>query len=386
MIVRKIEWPDTFKELNKIFYMNIGIVGVGLLGGSLAAILKQKYGSKVSIFAFSSHNTLAKAKETGFYSGYHTYDELSSKTSNLDFIFLCAPIKIIVSHIEILAQNPLFERKVVITDIGSTKKHIMDCAEKYFGKRTDVCYIGGHPMTGNEFSGIEAADPTLYENAIYVITPTDSTPNDLLNRYIDLVKDIGAIPMIMNADKHDKVVAGISHLPQMLATGLVDLISKEEHVGLSKTLSAGGFRDMTRIASSQYKMWADIISTNKQNIEFMIDSYISELKYIKQSLQDGEIEKIFENARATRADIPLSRKGLMISYFEITVRVLDEPGTLLKISTILADNGINIKDISVQKSRENAGGHFRLGFDTELSRTQAIELLQLKGYSASSAE
>lgn len=361
--------------------MNIGIVGVGLLGGSLAAILKQKYGNTVSITAFSSDHTLEKAKRTGYYSEYFTYNQLSTNSSHLDFIFLCSPIGVIASHIEMLSDSKPFNNKVIVTDIGSTKNYLMACAQKAFSNRQDICFIGGHPMTGNEFKGIDAADPTLYENAIYVLTPTDNTPNDLLNKYLDLVKEIGAIPMIMDSEKHDRVVAGISHLPQMLATGLVDLISKEEHVGLSKTLAAGGFRDMTRIASSQYKMWEDIVNTNKANIEQMIDSYIAELQIIKQSIHNGGLDAIFENARNIRAEIPAGRKGLLMSYFEITVRVHDEPGTLLKISTILAEQNINIKDISVQKNREYDGGHFRLGFESDDFRKQAIGLLLSKGYS-----
>lgn len=366
--------------------MNIGIVGVGLLGGSLAAILKQKYGTSVSITAFSSENTLEKAKLTGYYNDYFTYNQLTTEAYELDFIFLCSPIKIIASHIVALAQAAPFKKQVVITDIGSTKSYLMSCAHEAYKDRQDICFIGGHPMTGNEFRGIEAADPTLYENAIYVLTPTDSTPNDLLNKYLDLVKAIGAIPMIMDAEKHDRVVAGISHLPQMLATGLVDLISKEEYVGLSKTLAAGGFRDMTRIASSQYKMWDDIVSTNQVNIEQMIDCYITELQIIKQSITTGGLDAIFENARNVRSEIPAGRKGLLMSYFEITVRVHDEPGTLLKISTILAEQNINIKDISVQKNREHDGGHFRLGFESDDFRKEAIDLLLSKGYSAVSVD
>jgi len=361
--------------------MNVGIVGVGLLGGSLAAALKIKYGNDVSISAFSSPQTLEKAKSTGYYSDYYSYNELLVCSSHLDFIFLCSPIKVIASHIELLAKTPTFQKKVIITDIGSTKKFIMDIAANSFQNRSDICFIGGHPMTGNEFNGIEAADATLFENALYVMTPTDATPNESLNRYIELIKVVGAIPLIMDAGKHDRVVAGISHLPQMLATGLVDLISKEENVGLSKTLSAGGFRDMTRIASSQYKMWEDIVSTNQTNIELMIDLYISELLLIKQSITNGCLVDIFENARNVRAEIPTATKGLMISNFEITVKVHDEPGVLLNISTALAEKNINIKDISVQKNREFDGGHFRLGFESDFHRKQAVDILSSIGYS-----
>jgi prephenate dehydrogenase len=361
--------------------MKIGIVGVGLLGGSLAVALKNKFGSGISLFAFSSPRTLEKASSLGIFSGCADYEQLTQVciSQQLDFVFLCTPIKVIEAHLAAIAKAS-YPNRLVVTDIGSTKGQLMDTAGKLLGGREDVHFIGGHPMTGNEFSGIDAADPLLYENAIYVLTPTKQTPNDLLNTYIDLVKGIGAIPLIMEAHKHDKIVAGISHLPQMMATGLVDLISKQEHAELHKMLSAGGFRDMTRIASSQYRMWEDIIDTNKHNIELLVDKYIEELHTIKYALHSGGLDKIFQNAKDTREAIPKSKHGLLMPHFEIMVSVRDEPGTLLRISTILAEKGINIKDIRVQNSRELQGGHFLLGFGTEENRQQAAKLLIEEGY------
>lgn len=363
--------------------MKIGIVGVGLLGGSLASALKIVYKEKVSVIAFSSPRTLEKAKQTGIYSDFYTYDDLQTNSADLDIIFLCSPIKVIASHIQTLAKALPFDKQVIVTDIGSTKAHVMSVAKEAFKDRSDICFIGGHPMTGNEFKGIDAADPLLYENSIYVITPTETTPNELIHKYIDVIKDIDAIPILMDAEKHDRVVAGISHLPQMLATGLVDLISKEESPSLSKTLSAGGFRDMTRIASSQYKMWEDIIETNKTNIKSLIDLYIEQLQLMKSAVDTNGLEEIFENARKTRDQIPKSANGLITPAFELKVRVHDAPGTLLRISTVLSENNINIKDISVQKNRELDGGHFLLTFENSSQRLNAKSLLEQQGYKIS---
>jgi prephenate dehydrogenase len=252
----------------------------------------------------------------------------------------------------------------------------MEC----FAGREDLVFVGGHPMAGSEFRGIDANDPFLYENAIYVVTPMPHTPDMYVNKLIGLVKRVGAIPLIMEPSKHDRVAAGISHLPQMMASGLVDMISKEENSTLSKTLCAGGFRDMTRIASSHYRMWKDIIYTNKDNIFDMIDNYIVELQQVKAAIEEGSLEDIFENARITRDAIPKGTRGIIQPNFEIMVRIPDEPGMLLKISTILAEENINIKDINIQRNRENEGGQFRLGFDTMSDCESAVKHLQFKGF------
>lgn len=366
--------------------MKIGIVGVGLLGSSLAAALKEKFGADVTITAFSSPRTLDKAKRTGVFEEYYSYDEIPSAADGHDIIFLCSPIMVIMEHIKTLGSIPELKKSLVVTDIGSTKRKIMEVAHNAFGNRGDMYFIGGHPMTGNEFRGIDAMDKYLYENAIYILTPFQDTPDEYVNRLLDIIKVIGALPIIMEPSKHDKVVAGISHLPQLLATGLVDLISKEENPALSKTLCAGGFRDMTRIASSQYKMWQDIISTNKENIFEMIDSYINELSFIKQSILNNTLEPVFDNAAHTRDSIPKGAKGVIVPAWEAKVRVSDKPGTLLQISTILAEEDINIKDIRVEKNRELEGGHFRLAFGSESDRSKAVNLLQFKGFYARELE
>jgi len=346
----------------------------------MAAALKGKLKNEVEITAFSSERTLEKAQQMNLFNGFHTYNEIPDNLDGLDIIFLCSPIMVIMEHIEMIARSKRLSKPVVITDVGSTKRQIMATAEKYFAGRPDLVFIGGHPMAGSEFRGIDANDPFLYENAIYVVTPTPQTPDEYVTKLLSIVKLVGAIPLIMEPAKHDKVAAGISHLPQMMASGLVDMIAKEENATLSKTLCAGGFRDMTRIASSHYRMWKDIIETNKDNIFDMIDAYIGELQLVKESINKNTLEAIFENARLTRDAIPKGTRGIIQPNFEILVRIPDEPGMLLKISTIMAEENINVKDIAIQRSRENEGGQFRLGFGTLADCEKAVNLLQSQGF------
>jgi prephenate dehydrogenase len=367
--------------------MKIGIVGVGLLGSSLAVALKNKLQDKIEITAFSSESTLEKARAMNLFAGFHSYNEISTAIDGLDLLFLCSPIKVILEHIERISEAPALSKPIIITDVGSTKRLIMEKAEKCFAQRKDIIFIGGHPMAGNEFKGIDANDKSLYENAIYVVTPTPQTEDEHVSKLLDIVKLVGAIPLILDPIKHDRAVAGISHLPQMMASGLVDMISKEDNAELSKTLSAGGFRDMTRIASSQYRMWEDIVETNKDNIFDLIDAYITELTFIKDSIKNKSLDGIFENARNTRDLIQKGKKGLLQQQlFEIFVRIPDEPGMILKISTIVAEENLNIKDISIQQSREQDGGQFRLGFATLADSEKAVECLTKQGYFAKTIE
>ena len=367
--------------------MIIGSVGVGLLGSSLAVALKDTLKKEIEIYAFSSEQTLQKARQMDVFSGFYSYNDITTSIDGLDILFLCSPIKVIIEHIKTISTAPALSDKLIITDVGSTKRQIMETAEKAFAHRNDMIFIGGHPMAGNEYRGIDANDKSLYENAIYALTPSPKTEDEHVSKLLYIIKQVGAIPLIVNPVKHDRAVAGISHLPQMMASGLVDMISKEENAELAKILSAGGFRDMTRIASSQYKMWEDIVDTNKDNIFELIDTYISELTQIKDAIQNKTLEPIFENARNTRELIQKGKRGLLLqTVFEIFVRIPDQPGMLLKISTILAEANLNIKDISIQHSREQDGGQFRLGFATISESEQAVDLLLAKGFYAKTIE
>ena len=366
--------------------MRIGIVGVGLLGGSLAAALKNTWGNEVELTAISSERTLAKARKLPIFSNVYTYEAITEAAQQLDVLYLCTPILTILDHIKLLSHTPALSSTLVISDVGSTKQVIMQAAEEALGHRSDMVFIGGHPMAGSEFKGIDAIEPSLYENAIYVLTPPANAHDEHVNRLLNIVKAVGAIPIVMEPSRHDRVAAGISHLPQMMATGLVDYISKDDNVALSKTMAAGGFRDMTRIASSQYKMWADIVATNKLNILDMIDGYINQLNLMKEAIENNSLEPMFDNAARTRDSIPKGTKGMMQSYYDIRISVQDKPGTILRVSTILAEENINIKDISVIKSREREGGHFLLSFATEQDCITAEKLLQFHGYYARKVE
>ena len=268
-----------------------------------------------------------------------------------------------------------------MTDVGSTKLKIVETASRYFsGNRY---FMGGHPMTGSEGRGIENADTLLFENSVYILTPQQNIPDAITRNLGNLLESIGAKVLFIDPATHDKVAAGISHLPQILAVSLVNLISNyEQDSPLFLKLAAGGFRDMTRIASSPYDIWKDILNTNHEKLAEFIDEFITVLRTNQKHLNDDVLSKAFQEAAHHRLSIPRDTKGFLRPHYDLSIRVEDKPGVIAEISTALAAEHINIKDIEVLKVREGDSGTIRISLETPEDREQAQIILKKIGYSS----
>jgi len=358
----------------------VAIYSVGLLGGSIGAGLK-KSGFGGRIIGLSSDAALKTALELGLIDEGYPYSDLLKVIPQVDLLILCSPILAIVKTIEALGAMPL-PQGLVITDIGSTKKVIMDAAQKHLPQ--SVRFIGGHPMAGSEKSGPGASDPYLFQNAVYVLTPEsekDARAAAALAGFFQ--KFLGCRAAIFDAAKHDSIAAAVSHLPHILASALA--LSANEHekrVNGTLSLAAGGFRDMTRIASAHYDIWHDIFSTNKGAIIPLIDSYINILNDMKENLANDKLKESFEAAKRIRDSISFSNKGFIGQMSEILVMAKDQPGVIASISALLANESINIKDIEVLKVREGEGGTIRLAFESEEVANQAVSVLNSHGFQA----
>ncbi|MDR2579304.1 MAG: prephenate dehydrogenase/arogenate dehydrogenase family protein [Chitinispirillales bacterium] len=302
----------------------VAIYSVGLLGGSIGAGLK-KSGYDGKIIGLSSENGLKTATELGLIDDGYPYSELSKIVQQTDLLILCSPILTIVKTIEALGAMDL-PPGLVITDIGSTKKVIIDAAQKHLPPR--VRFIGGHPMAGSEKSGPAASDPRLFQNAVYALTPArdgDAQITDALAGFLQ--KFLGCRTILLDPAKHDTVVAAVSHLPHILASALV-LCAYEQEKNIAGTLAfaASGFRDTTRIASARYDIWHDIFSTNKDAIIPLIDSYIRILNDMKKSLADDALKDDFENARQIRNFIFSNKNGGLPTALDNTVIQTKETG------------------------------------------------------------
>lgn len=357
----------------------ITIYSVGLLGGSLGLALKNS-GFKGKIIGLSSAASIESAKNLGCIDEGYPYSELDRIIAGTDLLFLCSPINAIIKTIEQISSISLPDN-LIITDVGSTKQQIMAAAQKL---PSNVHFIGGHPMAGSEKSGPSASDPYLFQNAIYVLTPSTGTASEkehFLATFLE--KYLRCRTLFLNPAIHDKIAATVSHLPHLLAVALVCLAQEmENRTPGTLTLAAGGFRDMTRIASASYEMWHDILFTNKVEVEALLDSYVKILQEIKISLKQDSLRSYFEKSGTTRSRIPMANKGFINKLSEVLVLAKDQPGFIAGLTGTLAQNNINIKDIEVLKVREGEGGTIRLAFENQMIARNAVSLLNQNGFPA----
>lgn len=357
----------------------ITIYSVGLLGGSLGLALKNS-GFKGKITGLSSPANLEIAGKLGCIDEGFSYDSLEHVIKDTDILFLCSPIGAIIETINQLSTMSLPEG-LLVTDVGSTKQRIVEAARAL---PPHVHFTGGHPMAGSEKSGPSTSDPYLFQNAIYVLTPQSGNPEEKERNLAELLEHyLGCRTLFLSPETHDKIVATVSHVPHLLAVALVCLAEKMEiQVPGTLTLAAGSFHDMTRIASSSYPMWHDILSTNRSAIEPLLDSLISILSDIKSGLCRDSLKEYFERSGEVRSMITPSSKGFLRRLSEVLVHAKDQPGFIAELSSLLAKKNINIKDIEVLKVREGEGGTIRLAFENSDTARDAIELLRRNGFSA----
>lgn len=239
--------------------MKIGIVAIGLIGGSILKSLSQR--EDLEIFVVSRNlQSLEKAKE---YTN-NVSTELTS-LNDCDVIFTCTPIGNTLETLD--ALEPIAKKSCIVTDVSSVKEFVMK-------KQRPYIFIGSHPMAGTENSGFDASFKELFERAKWVITPSKGTPEKELHTLKSIIEIIGAKPIICDAAKHDKAVALISHMPMLISQAIFDCASEND---LALSLASSGFRDMTRLAMSNTNMANDMLIYNKENIEKACDDMILSL-------------------------------------------------------------------------------------------------------------
>lgn len=358
-------------------FQKICIIGTGLIGSSLALAFRRHQIGEF-IWGVDKSEIIDSLEKSNIVDQVAPLTELVHIIPQADLIILAAPIKHILNLIPRISE--MAAPGTLVTDVGSTKQQIVRVARMFF--HSGVTFLGGHPMAGSERSGHLAADPFMFENCYYVLTPTIDTPLDVVNSFSNIIEKIGAKVLLLDAAVHDRIAASVSHLPQILAVSLVNLLrTYQQKNPYYLKMAAGGFRDMTRIASSPFSIWEDICESNKSNISQLIDKFIAELEMMKQYFKDDHVPvdmlgNYFEAAARTRLSIPHDTKGFLKPLFDLTVVVRDEPGVIAKISSICYDKGINIRDIEVLKVRLWEGGTIRLAFETEPDRLNARRLLE----------
>jgi prephenate dehydrogenase len=354
---------------------NISIIGLGLIGGSIAKALKQA-SSPLFIKAFDRKEVLKKAlKEKVIDQSLNSIDEAKDS----DIIFLCMPTEESLNNFIQLA--PALNEGTIISDVCGVKGAFQEEWQKIKSKGV---YIGGHPMTGKETSGYNSSDPFLFENAVYIVSAFAKEVKGI-KEFLSIVKSLGARVRFLDPYLHDKVISKVSHLPQLLSVALVNSVTENGNGGEINYLdfAAGGFRDMTRIASSSFDIWEAVLKLNQGEIINAIEALNKKMTQIEELLQNGDMKALsllFQSARTKRDVIPKNTKGFINPLFDVFVYVEDKAGVLYKLSTLMFKNNINIKDVEILKIREGTGGTMRLSFENKEVAEKAQQLIEQAGF------
>jgi prephenate dehydrogenase len=355
----------------------IAFIGLGLIGGSIARGIKREAPDAKIMAYMRTRSRLDKAKEEGIVDVI--LDGIGKELSECDFIFLCTPVEYNADYLSKI--QPFLKPGAIVTDVGSTKT---DIHEAVIRLGMESWFVGGHPMAGSEKTGYENSTDHLLENAYYIITPTEKTTKEQTNRLVHIAKMIGSIPIVLDYHEHDFVTAAISHLPHIVASSLVNLVKDSDNQqGLMKRLAAGGFKDITRIASSSPEMWEQICMTNHKNLSLILERYIASLNLILGELnkKNGNyINQLFETSRDYRDSFSEKATGPIAPEYSFTVDMADEVGAISTLSVILAAKGISIRNIGINHNREHGEGTLRIAFYDKETMDQAWEQLERYHY------
>ena len=355
----------------------VAFIGLGLIGGSIAKGIKRS-NPDITIMAYMrTRSKLEQAKQEGIIDVI--LEGINEDLKSCKLIFLCTPVEYNAAYLETL--RPYLAPGTIITDVGSTKT---DIHNQVIRLGMEEVFIGGHPMAGSEKTGYEHSSDHLLEKAYYIITPTAKSRTEDVNRLIEVAETIGSIPIVLDYKRHDQITAAISHLPHLIASSLVNLVKDHDgEDGLMKRLAAGGFKDITRIASSSPEMWEQICMTNSENLKQILKCYIDSLQNILNQLENKDskaVYDLFEASREYRNTFSEISKGAIAPDYSFTVDIADEVGAISTISVILAAGGISIKNIGINHNREHGEGALRISFYEQEAMDQAWVRLEKYHY------
>jgi len=358
---------------------NITVIGLGLIGGSLAMALK----SLEEDFIIAGYDIEGETMNIAKYRNIIDNMTLDYKEAviDADLIVIATPISKIVDVINSIKDH--LKNGVIITDVGSAKEKIVKKVNSLLPE--NAFFIGGHPMAGSENEGILSARSDLFKNAFYILTPTENTISEHLLALHNIFTKIGARVIPISPGEHDENVALISHLPHILSTTLVELVDdRQKELKNLLRLCAGGFRDMTRIAASNTKMWLDITLENREELIKSIDLYVDYLNNFKKGLSEDNadyIEKHYIKAQKARINLPKYVEKDISKLYELKIAIPDRSGVLSDITLAISSKGINIEDISIFHSTEfSDGGILKLLVMGDGDSQAAKEAIEAAGF------
>jgi prephenate dehydrogenase len=277
-------------------FRRISLIGVGLIGGSWGLALKQRAFTG-RLTGFDRPPVLDRALAVGAID--EAAPDLAAAVRGADLVILAMPVAAILEQLPKVKESA--SPRALVTDTGSTKRMILEQAGQFFSD--GPLFVGGHPLAGKEQSGIEKADGALFEGAQYVLSALNARDLDdeRVVAFLNLIEFVGARPYLCDAGTHDRGLAFLSHLPQLVSTALASMIADEDRShSLPLDLAAAGFRDMTRLAESPYAIWRDVCLSNQDNLQQALDALIRKSQAIKAQLAAAGLEEEFKQASELR--------------------------------------------------------------------------------------
>lgn len=324
------------------------VVGLGLIGGSIGKALRAR-GWHVQATDVDP-GRIDTALRLGIV-------DAAGLDRDAEITFVATPVRAVADA----ARDALAATRGIVTDVGSVKAPVVAALD-------DARFLGGHPMAGSEQDGLDGADAEMFEGAVWVLTPTATTGDDVFAAVASIVSGLGAEVVALPPERHDALVAVVSHVPHLTAATLMTLAGAraEEHAALLR-LAAGGFRDMTRIASGHPAIWPDICEENRDAIVSGLDGLIAGLGAVRAMVAKSDRDALFTmltRARAARANLPSSVAARPADLAEVRVPVPDRPGAAAEIFTLAAELGVNVYDFEVFHSAEGDKGVLILVVET----------------------
>lgn len=333
-------------------FAHVVVVGVGLIGGSLAAALRALPEAPRVTGIDRDEANLALALESGVIDDAAPVEAFDPALLTADLVVLATPAAAASEWLEMLGEVAY---RGVVTDVASTKAEVMADAARLLEE--GATFIGGHPMAGSERSGVAAADAELFRGAYYVLTPAEDTDADAYRRLHRLVTSIGARVISLDASVHDEAVAAISHVPHVAASALTNLAAERAESGSDVLrLAAGGFKDMTRIAAGSPDLWTGICLDNGDAVVRGLDELGAQLAEFASLVRAGDREGVrawLARAADVRRSLPARWVPASERLRELTVSMTDRPGAVGAITQAAARAGCNIEDIGIDHVTED---------------------------------
>ncbi|WP_176447129.1 prephenate dehydrogenase [Lentibacillus sp. CBA3610] len=354
------------------------MIGLGLIGGSLAKSLRESEENHIIGFD-TNQKSLDFARMNDIINESCT--DIIEAAQKADIILLGTPITETLDYLKQLEQIT-FDHDVIVSDVSSVKKPIHDLANTINNDR--IQFIGGHPMAGSHKIGITAAKSHLFENAIYVLSPSPVCEASAVDTLEDMLKVTKSHIIKLKANEHDEMTGVISHFPHLIASALVQQARKWEdtHTFIPK-LAAGGFRDVTRIASSNPQLWQDIFYHNKHKMMKMIDDWTDEMAVLKQMLQKdhkSDLTAYLKQAKDYRDGLGTKEKGAIPAFYDLYVDIRDQTGAIASVANLLAEEEVSITNIRILEIREGITGVLRLSVSTKDEQLKSYHILKRHNY------